>query len=105
MATRISKPDLLQRIISATRASGWSTIVLSSGHPFRFSLFLGDQRIILICYIWNLTHGGYPRDPNELRIQITGVDRFHVEEGVKTLPLGWGEDEKMFAGFDVTKHL
>src|SRR2546423_5772004 len=99
MATRISKPDLLQRIISATRASGWSTIVLSSGHPFRFSLFLGDQRIIVICYIWNLTHGGYPRDPNELRIQITGVHRFHVQEEEQALLLGLGEDQEMFCGF------
>ncbi len=105
MATRISKPDLLRRIVLAVRASGWSAIVLSPGHPFRFSLFRGDERLIVLCYIWNLTHGGYPRDPNELRIQITGIDRFQIEEGTKTLVLGWGEDEKMFAGFDVTKHL
>ena len=53
----------------------------------------------------NLTHGGYPRNPNELRIQVTGVDRFRVEEGAKTLLLGWEQEEQMFAGFDVTKHL
>jgi putative restriction endonuclease len=52
-----------------------------------------------------VTHGGFLRNPNELRIQITGVDRFRVEEGVKTLLLGWEQDEQMFAGFDVTKHL
>ena len=53
----------------------------------------------------NMTHGGYPRNPNELRIQVTGVDSFRIEEGAKTLLLGWDEEERMFAGFDVTKHL
>src|ERR1700728_5444434 len=105
MAVRISKANLLQRLIAAATASGWSAIILSSEHPFKLSLFRGDQRIVVRCYIWNLTHGGYPRNPNELRIQITGVDHFRVEEGMKTLLLGWAEDEQMFAGFDVTKHL
>jgi putative restriction endonuclease len=105
MSKRIRKPDLLQRIIGATKASGWSALVLSAHHPFRLSLFCDGQRVVVLCYIWNLTHGGYPRNPNELRIQITGVDTFRVEEGAKTLLLGWGEDEQMFAGFDVTKHL
>jgi len=106
MATRITKLGLLQRIIAAVEASGWSAIVLSPERPLKLSIFRGDQRVVVLCYIWNLTHGGYPRNPNELRIQITGVeDRFRVEPGAKTLLLGWGEDEKMFAGFDVAKHL
>ncbi|MHB8523326.1 MAG: HNH endonuclease [Limisphaerales bacterium] len=105
MATRISKPDLLQRIIAAVKASGWNAIALSPEHPFKLSLFRGDQRVVVLCYIWNLTHGGYPRNPSELRVQVTGIDRFRVEGGAKTLLLGWGEDEQMFAGFDVTKHL
>ncbi|MCO5051067.1 MAG: HNH endonuclease [Verrucomicrobiae bacterium] len=105
MATRISKSDLLQRILAAIKLSGWNAIVLSVAHPFKLSLFCGEQRVVVLCYIWNMTHGGYPRNPNELRIQITGVDRFRVEEGAKTLLLGWEQDEQMFAGFDVTKHL
>ncbi len=105
MATRVSKSDLLQRIIAAIKASGWNAIVLSSEHPFKVSLFRGDQRAVALCYIWNLTHGGYPRNPNELRIQVTGVDHFRIEEGAKTLLLGWEETEQIFAGFDVTKHL
>ena len=100
-----SSPDLLQRIIAAVKASGWNSILLSSEHPFKLSLFRGDQRVVVLCYIWNLTHGGYPRNPNELRVQVTGIDRFRVEDGAKTLLLGWGEDEQMFAGFDVMKHL
>jgi len=105
MAQRVSKSDLLQRIVAAVKASGWNAIVLSPNHPFELSLFRADQRLVVLCYIWNLTHGGYPRDPNELRIQITGVDRFRIQEGAKTLLLGWDEEEGMFAGFDVTKHL
>jgi putative restriction endonuclease len=105
MTTRVSKSDLLQRIIAAIKASGWNAIVLSAEHPFGVSLFRGDQRVVALCYIWNLTHGGYPRNPNELRIQVTGVDHFRIEEGAKTLLLGWEEAEQMFAGFDVTKHL
>jgi hypothetical protein len=52
-----------------------------------------------------MTHGGYSRNPNELRIQVTGADSFRIEEGAKTILLGWDEEERMFAGFDVTKHL
>jgi len=105
MPTRITKPELLQRIIAAIKASGSAAIVLDSEHPFKLSLFREDQRITILCYIWNLTHGGRPRSENELRIQVTGVQTFRVEAGAKTLLLGWGEDENMFAGFDVTKHL
>lgn len=105
MAKRISKSEMLDRILRAVRASGWGSIVLSDSHPFRVSLVRNEARCMVLCYIWNLTHGGYPRDPNELRIQVTGVERFRVEEGTKTLVLGWSEDDRMFAGFDVRKHL
>src|SRR6185437_7998884 len=103
--TRISKSALLQQITDATKASGCNSIILESAHPFKLSIFREDQRISVLCYIWNLTHGGYPRSPNELRIQVTGVRTFRTEAHTKTLLLGWGEDEAMFAGFDVTKHL
>jgi putative restriction endonuclease len=104
MAASLNKPGLLQRIIGAVTASGWNAIVLSPDHPFKLSLFRGDQRFTILCYIWNLTHGGYPRNPNELRIQITGVDRLRVDMDAKTLLLGWSEEDRMFAGFDVAKH-
>lgn len=102
---RTSKPELLQRVIAAIKASGWAAIVLDATHPFKVSLLQEDQRITILCYIWNLTHGGYPRNPNELRIQVTGVRTFQIEPHTRTLLLGWGEDESMFAGFDVTRHL
>lgn len=105
MASPLAKQDLLQRLLRAVRSSGWNAIVLSQVPPFRLSIFDGNTTLVVLCYIWNMTHGGYPRNPNELRIQITGVDQFRIEDSVKTLVLGWSEEERMFAGFDVTKHL
>lgn len=105
MAARVSKSDLLQRITAAVTSSGWNAIPLSSGHPFKLLLFRGDQRVLVLCYVWNLTHGGFPRNPGELRIQVTGVDRFRVEADAKTLLLGWEQEGHMFVGFDVQKHL
>jgi putative restriction endonuclease len=105
MPATLRKDALLARILRAARSSGWEAIMLSEDHPFKPSIFRGDTRLVVLCYIWNLTHGGYPRNPNELRIQVTGVAHFRIEEGCSTLLLGWSEDEEMFAGFDVTKHL
>jgi putative restriction endonuclease len=103
MAT-VSKAEMLTAVLKSIQASGWDAIVLNKSHPFRISMYRADNRVIFLCYIWNLTHGGYPRDPNELRIQVTGVNSFIIESGAKTLVLGFSEEEKMFAGFDVTKH-
>jgi putative restriction endonuclease len=100
----ISKAKMLTVVLKSIQACGWDAIVLNRSHPFRISRYHGDSRVIFLCYIWNLTHGGYPRDPNELRIQVTGVDRFGIESGIKTLVLGFSKSEEMFAGFDVTKH-
>ena len=101
---KISKAKLLEAVLDSIRASGWNAIILNSAHPFRISMYRGESRVIFHCYIWNLTHGGYPRDPNELRIQFTGVEHFTIESGSKTLVLGFNDELRMFAGFDVTKH-
>jgi putative restriction endonuclease len=101
---KVSKAEMLKAVLKSIQASGWDAIILNSSHPFRISMYRADNRVIFLCYVWNLTHGGYPRDPNELRIQVTGVDRFSIESGAKTLVLGFSEDERMFAGFDATKH-
>jgi putative restriction endonuclease len=103
---RLSKSQLLDRIILAIRTSGWDVLIISPAgeHPVELNVFSGDTKLLLLCYIWNLTHGGYPRDPNELRIQITGVDEIELREGDRTLLLGWSEPLGVFAGFDATKH-
>ena len=66
-------------------------------------MFKGDTKVSLLFYIWNLTHGGFPRDPNEFRIQVTGVSQIELREGWKTLLLGWSDDLNAFAGFDATE--
>src|ERR1700677_1660601 len=101
---KVSKTEMLTAVLRSIQASGWDAILLNRSHPFRISMYRGETGVIFLCYIWNLTHGGYPRDPNELRIQVAGVDRFTIESGAKTLVLGFSEAEQMFAGFDVTKH-
>ena len=106
MAKILRKPRLLDLVVKAIHACGWDVLILSSrdDHPFALSLFKGDTKVSLLVYIWNLTHGGFPRDPNEFRIQVTGVSQIELREGSKTLLLGWSDDLNVFAGFDPTKH-
>ena len=100
----LPKKQLISRVLDAVRLCGWNAMLLNDAHPLKLSVFRDDDTHRLILYIWNITHGGYPRNPNELRIQVTGIDEFHEEDGFKTLVLGWSEDLQCFAGFDVTKH-
>lgn len=106
MAKILRKPRLLDLVIEAIHLCGWDVLILSAReeHPFTLFVFQGDTKISLLVYIWNLTYGGYPRDPNEFRIQVTGVDHIQLREGVQTLLLGWADDFGVFAGFDATKH-
>ncbi len=106
MAKILRKPRLLDRVVEAVRACGWDVLILSSrdDHPFALSVFKGDTKVSLLVYVWNLTYGGFPRDPNEFRIQVTGVGQIELREGWKTLLLGWSDDLRVFAGFDATKH-
>ena len=59
------KQALIQEFIQAIKLSGGNVLVLEWGHPARLSISRSDQdRIVVLLYIWNMTHGGYPRDPN-----------------------------------------
>ena len=106
MARILKKPKLIELLIESIHACGWDVLILSprEEHPFHLTIFKGDSRLTLLVYIWNLTHGGTPRDPNEFRIQITGVDVIRVQEGVRTVLLGWSQDLGVFAGFDPRRH-
>lgn len=88
--------------------SGWSVLYLGSvdEHPFRLLVY-GEQASYRVrVYVWHLTHGGGAARPkDEYRIQITGIDRFEQMPGEKTLVLGWWERMRIFAGFDVRKHM
>jgi putative restriction endonuclease len=59
----------------------------------------------VIIFIWNATHGGKGRKKDEFRIQITGVSDFQKTTGYKTLILGWYDEAKVFAGWDIRQHL
>jgi putative restriction endonuclease len=106
MASILRKPRLLDLILQSVRLCGWDVLLLSARdeHPFHLSVFKGDSRHLLLVYIWNLTHGGYPRDPNEFRIQITGARELRIDDVSQTLLLGWSADQEVFAGFDASKH-
>jgi len=106
--SRHNKYDLLEQINQAISESGWNVIYLDSAdeHPFRVQIYNEIESYQLKIYIWHLTHGGGAARPrHEYRIQITGVNRFDVDQGEKTLILGWWEEVGVFAGFDVRKHL
>jgi putative restriction endonuclease len=101
---RAGKNTLIQRFVGGVELSGWNVLVLAGGHPCKMAMIRGEERHVVLLYIWNMTYGGHPRNADELRIQITGTRFFTEAPGMKTLVLGWSEEERMFAGFDVTKH-
>ena len=105
MSARLSKKDLLNRVLAAVDASGWQALVVDSSHPFALRLFRREDQVVLNLriYIWNCTHGGNNRPPDEFRVQITGViPKSH--KGEKTLLLGWHEGYGVFVGFDIRRH-
>jgi putative restriction endonuclease len=104
---RLSKNELLDRVVVALESGGWNYLVLSTDHPFDLVVYRGEDRFRTRVYIWRVTHGGgIARAANEYRIQITsGVTRFDTANVDRTLVLGWWEDIGVFAGFDVSRHL
>ena len=101
----LSKSELLARILSAIKESGWSYKVIEANHPFLIKVSHHERSIVTRIYIWNITHGGgRARAPDEYRIQITGVDRIEVGPKFKTLLLGWDERYKVFAGYNAFRY-
>ncbi len=105
MTTILGTKQLLERILIAIHDSGWHVKVLSSQKPFYMTLYQGYETINLIVYIWNMTHGGYPRSELEYRIQVKEKSPLVSQDKFKTLILGWSEEFEIFAGFDFYKHL
>ena len=105
---RISKKTLLQDAVEAIRSAGWEVAVLSKTgqHPMRLRMRRGSADITARVYIWAVSHGGgRARPAHEHRIQITsGVTQLQVEEGERTLVLGWSDRFGVYAGFDVKRH-
>jgi len=105
---RLSKKQLLERIIEGCRDAGWGVLVVHDDHPFILRLFNEVERYLIRVYIWNLTHGGGAARPaDEYRIQVTGIDTnvgFMLDRADKVLILGWWDEAEVFAGFDFNRH-
>lgn len=105
MSSTLTKPQLLQRLLDASSAGGYQTIVTARTHPFGLVLFKPEEPdgMKARVYIWNCTPGGKNRAADEYRVQLTGVVP-QVTAGERTLLLGWHEEYSVFVAFDITKH-
>jgi putative restriction endonuclease len=101
----LDRRQIKEKIVEAIQSSGWNVLYGSSldARPFNIRMYSEGESYALRIYIWNLSYGGKPRNPDEYRIQVK-VDRFQQVSGQKTLVLGWSDDIGVFAGFDVRRH-
>jgi putative restriction endonuclease len=103
---KLRKGDLLDRIQDAVRLSGRRLLILRASHPFQLRILgesSADPAVDVDVYIWNCTHGGGNRAPDEYRLQVTGA-ALEARAGATPLLLGWHEDSRIFAAFDFYKH-
>lgn len=100
----LSKAELLEHILKAIEDSGGGYRVIKDTHPFVVYTYRREDSETFRIYIWNITHGGYPRAANEFRIQITGADTIEVSRPLKTLLLGYDPRFKVFAGYNATRY-
>jgi len=105
MPSTLTKPELLQRLLDASTAAGYQTIVAARKHPFGLLIFKPEEAESLKArvYIWNCTHVGNNRADDEYRVQLTGVVP-QIMPGEQTLLLGWHEGYGVFVAFDIAKH-
>ena len=106
MALTVEKEELLARVETALRLSGWQLLWLVYDHPAKVRLINGDAAIDAWIHIWNLTPGGRPGQmPLERRIQPTGINGlFTASLATQTLILGWSVEAGVFAAFDYSYH-
>ncbi len=101
-----SRAYLIKKVEQAIIDDGWHVLHLppKTGSPRRIQVYKGEESYRLRIYIWNMTHRGGETEPHELRIQITGIDRFEPEIGGKALILGWWDEIGVLAAFDFRKY-
>lgn len=105
MMRQLRPPELLQQIVDAIQAGGWSyTVMRSNSLPFRITITNGTEIQNLVIYIWNVGTGGKTRSEDEYRIQLKGEPPLRTDSRFKTLLLGWFEASKVFVAFDAFKH-
>lgn len=102
---KLSKAQLLQRVLDAVEISGYQAIITAGQHPFGLRIFKPEDTAALKVrlYIWNCTHGGNNRPADEYRVQLTGVVP-ELAAGEQAVLLGWHDDYEVFVAFDITKH-
>lgn len=109
----LRKPKLFALFENALRLSGLSFLRLTNEgeHPAAYQIVDAASPFRIRVYIWNLTFGGRVAIPDEWRIQVTGLpeigggQQLLSEVGTKTVVLGWCDELKVFAAYDVEKHL
>jgi len=103
--SRLSKDELLKKVVDAIRDSGWDAKVLDKRHPFQLLVSHDEISQKIRIYIWNVTHGGgAARAPDEYRIQITAVDRIETGTTFRTLLLGWDARHQVFVGYNAGRY-
>ena len=102
-----SKAELLEYVKRAIEESGGGYRVVRSAHPFLLYVFDRENSERFRVYIWNITHGGYPRPPYEYRVQITlpEGESIDVSRPFKTLLLGYDARNKVFAGYNAPRYV
>ncbi len=100
----LTKPQLLDKLVSAVEDSGWSPTIIDREHPFKLLVSSSGISIELRVYIWNITPGGGERPADEYKIQITSVDRIETGTSFRTLLLGWDKRHRVFAGWNAARY-
>ncbi len=98
---------ILSALINAFQDAGSAAFPHSTGtgNPRQFTVTSGEHGTDVWVYVWTLTHGGRSNLPNELRIQMTGVESpLQKNASGPTLLLGFHQDTGIFAGFDPDRH-
>lgn len=100
--------ELGERFVSSLENAGATVIVVSAAdvRPLVLSVMMEGETSRLEVYLWAVTPGGKGRGrPRERRIQLTGVERFTLKAGTRTILGGWSEETGVFAFWDVRRHL
>lgn len=106
-------PRLLERVIAALDAAGWTVVERPEGvlvRPARLAVRApsGHRRRgarTLLIYAWSATHGGNTRQGYEFRVQMTGVTPpLAREASAVTLLLGLSPGEGVMTAWDPDFH-
>jgi len=106
---QVSRSDQINRLLAGLRAGGAKPAVteMMRDRPFPFDVKLSDgTRFSAPLYCWNITHGGGRRNPEERRVQMTGVPRpvLYIAGNAVPFLLGYDVVEDVFAAWDATNH-